>query len=62
LQAENFWGWGEYSDVSTIVAATTPDVVPTPTTIVEASAGSIAIGWTAPDERGDSITSYTVEI
>lgn len=25
IQAENFWGWGSYSDVVTVVAATTPD-------------------------------------
>lgn len=62
IQAENFWGWGAYSDVATVVAATTPEAVATPTTSIEPTAGSISISWTAPGERGDAITSYTVEI
>lgn len=62
IQAENFWGWGAYSDVATVVAATTPEAVATPTTSIEPTAGSILISWTAPGERGDTITSYSVEI
>lgn len=48
--------------MATVVAATSPDVVTTPTTEVEATAGSISITWVAPGERGDAISSYTVEI
>lgn len=34
----------------------------TPTTAIEAAEGAIVIAWSAPDERGNAITSYTVEI
>lgn len=48
--------------MATVFAATSPDAVGTPATEVEATAGSISITWAAPGERGDAITSYTVEI
>ena len=62
LRAANFWGWGAYSPVATIVAATTPSQPAAPTTAVGSAAGAIEISWAAPDSQGDPITSYLVEI
>lgn len=62
VRAYNVWGWGEYSPEATVAAATTPGQVATATTSIEATAGSMVIVWTVPDNRGGAITSYQVEI
>lgn len=44
-------------------AATTPAAVASaPATTVNAATGHVDISWVAADARGDTITSYTVEI
>jgi hypothetical protein len=62
LRAANFWGWGEYSSVVVVYAATSPGQPAAPSTSVEATAGAIVIAWVAPDSRGDAISSYTLEL
>jgi hypothetical protein len=60
-RAKNIFGWGPYSDEVSITAATKPDqMAPVSTSIVEGS--KVRISWTAPDNRGSPLTSYTVLI
>ena len=59
--AKNVFGWSEFSLESAIKAATLPDQMdPVVTTIVTGS--KVRIAWTAPDDRGDTITSYQILI
>jgi len=62
VRARNIFGWGPYSAVTYIKAAREPDVPAAPTTSIDSETGGIAITWTAPDERGDTITAYLIEI
>ena len=63
VQARNYWGWGALSSAGTVKAATTPAAVASaPATTVNAATGHVDISWIAADARGDTITSYTVEI
>ena len=56
----NAFGEGEFSDESTVVAATKPDTIARATTVVIGS--DVKISWTSPSERGSVITSYAVYI
>jgi hypothetical protein len=56
----NAFGAGEFSDETTIVAATNPDVIARATTVIIGS--GVKISWTGPDSRGSVITSYQVYI
>jgi hypothetical protein len=58
-RARNIFGEGEYSDPVTVKAATKPDQILTLTTSVVAGS-NVRIAWTAPDNRGDTITAYQV--
>lgn len=62
VRARNIFGWGPYSAVTYIKAAREPDVPAAPTTSIDSETGGVEIAWIAPDERGDTITSYLIEI
>lgn len=59
-RAKNDFGWGPYSNIATIKAATSPDQMDVPMTSTVGS--DVRIEWTEPDIRGDPITSYTIYI
>lgn len=56
----NAFGEGEFSDESTIVAATKPDTISRATTVIIGS--DVKISWTSPSGRGSVVTSYAVYI
>lgn len=56
IKGKNELGEGEGSDVISIVAATRPNIVNTPTTEIEGT--NVKISWIAPLDGGSSITSY----
>lgn len=59
-RAINIFGIGEFSDVSTVKAATTPDrILPATTKIV---ISDVVITWPLPNSRGSAITEYAVYI
>jgi len=62
VRARNIFGWGPYSAVTYIKAAREPGVPIAPTTSIDSATGGVAIAWTAPDARGDTITAYLIEI
>jgi hypothetical protein len=62
VRARNIFGWGPYSAVTEIKAAREPGIPAAPVTSIDPVAGGVAIEWTAPDARGDTITEYKIEI
>lgn len=62
VRARNAFGWGSYSPVTTIKAATLPTQVLTPTTAIDSTTGGIKVSWSAPSSNGDAITAYLIEI
>jgi hypothetical protein len=63
VKSRNKWGWGPFSTVSSILAATTPSQVTGVATQIDAATGGITLAWAAPASNGGvAITSYTVEI
>jgi hypothetical protein len=62
VRAKNIFGWGPYSNVTEIKAAREPGKPIAPVTSIHPVAGGVAINWTAPDARGDTITAYKIEI
>lgn len=62
VRARNIFGWGPYSSVTEIKAAREPGLPVAPVTSIDSATGGVAIEWTAPDARGDTITSYKIEI
>jgi hypothetical protein len=62
-RAYNVHGWGAYSPIGTIIAATPPDAPAAPTLTL--STTNVVIAWTAPTNTGGSgiaITAYRVEM
>jgi len=62
-RVENIYGWGPFSAIGAIIAATTPGVPVAPTTSI--SGTNVVITWAAPASTGGSgiaLTSYTVEV
>ena len=62
LRAKNVWGWGVYSDVTTVKAAREPLKMTNVATSVDAATGDLVISWQEPNIQGDAITEYLVEI
>ena len=62
VRARNVWGWGAYSSEASITASRAPAQPSAPTTTLDATTGALIISWTAPDNRGAAITSYSVQV
>lgn len=60
MRSKNKWGWSSYSSVTSIKAASEPDQPNAPTTAI--SGTGVHIQWTAPNDLGESITAYLIEI
>lgn len=58
-RAQNLHGWGDYSDVSTLLAAEVPVKISPPATSTH-SGSQVVIAWTKPADGGSPITGYTV--
>lgn len=61
VRAQNSLGFSLYSDTVSLIAATVPLDIVTPT-VVTAGSASIQIEWDAPDNGGSPITNYYVYI
>jgi hypothetical protein len=62
VRAYNKWGWGSFSPVAPILAATVPSQMGIVTTSIDAATGGVLITWSNPSSNGASITSYLIEI
>lgn len=60
VRARNIYGFGAFSDVSTVVASSRPGEPEIATTTTQGT-GSV-IGFFAPDTNGAMITAYTIKI
>lgn len=61
--AKNKWGWGEFSEPATILAATTPSTMGSATTTIASGTGGVTLSWDAPSSDGGiAITSYLIEV
>jgi len=63
VAAKNKWGWGAVSSPSSILAATTPSQIASPTTAIDAATGGVRITWPVPASAGGvPVTAYLVEV
>jgi len=61
VRAKNVWGWGQFSTILTIKAATRPAKMATkPVTSVDPVTGGVLIEWTAPFSNSQSISQYKI--
>jgi hypothetical protein len=60
VRARNIYGFGSFSDVSTVVASSVPGEPEIATTTTQGT-GTV-IGFFAPDTNGAMIQSYTIKI
>lgn len=60
IGARNAYGYSDYSDPVSILAAQEPAKPVPPTTTV--SGTDVIVDWTAPNARGSMITHYTIKI
>ena len=61
VAAKNYWGWGEFSSILSITAASFPEQVEMATTGIDEATGGLRIEWTAPFDNSAAITDYLVE-
>ena len=59
MRARNIFGWGDFSTVLTVTAATTPAQPVAASTALDAN-GDVVVSWTAPGNRGSAITAYQI--
>ena len=62
VRAKNIHGWGPFSPVGTIKAASSPAQMSAVTTSIDTSTGGVKISWTAPFDNNDAIIGYKIEI
>ena len=62
VRAQNMWGWGPFSDPSTIRASEPPATMIAPVTSIDSATGGLRISWTQPNNMGNTITKYLIEI
>jgi len=63
VRAKNKWGWGEYSDVLTIMAAAPPSQIQSVTTAIDDATGGVTISWDLPaSTNGSPITAYVIKV
>ena len=60
VRARNVYGYGEFSNIVTILAAQIPAQSDAPVTTFVAAEDNLVITWVAPDNGGSPITSYTI--
>jgi ABC-type microcin C transport system permease subunit YejB len=59
-KAVNKWGQAdEWSEATTILAATVPKVVTGVVSIIDTITGGVNVTWSTPLNRGTPITEYT---
>jgi hypothetical protein len=48
IKAKNKWGWGAYSSVTSILAASAPSQISAAATSYDSATGGVIIAWSAP--------------
>jgi len=61
VRARNALGWGDFSPLLEIKAATWPETPAPVTTAIDTVSGGILLNWVAPYDNAETITSYTVQ-
>ena len=63
VKAKNKWGWGPFSAVTSILAATVPGAPGVPVTAIDAATGGVSVTWAAPGTTGGvAVTAYRIEV
>jgi hypothetical protein len=62
VRAQNGQGWGPYSEVYAVLAASVPSQPAAATVTDNAGLPSIRISWTLPTENGSPVTAYEIKI
>lgn len=62
VRAQNAQGWGPYSSILSVLAASTPSQMAMLSVSDNADLPSVRITWVAPSENGSPITAYEVKI
>lgn len=62
IRAQNKWGWGEWSAVTTVTASTWPEIVGEPVTLIDSTNGNVIVSWPETNARGSVITQYLIEL
>ena len=61
IAAKNYWGWGSYSEILTITAASFPEQVSQPSTGIDEATGGLRVEWTEPFNNSAAVTAYLIE-
>ena len=59
-RARNLIGWGDYSPVGSVLAASAPEAASPPTTTTQGL--KVKIDWSTPTDNGSPIQNYTVTL
>ena len=62
LTAYNLFGWGKTGTPEYFKAASKPSVITSVSTSIDLTTGNLVISWTPPNNNGDPITKYLVEV
>eukprot|EP00347_Sterkiella_histriomuscorum_P011727 403371340 len=62
LTAYNLFGWGKTGTPEYFKAASKPSVITSVSTSIDSTTGNLVISWTPPNNNGDLITKYLVEV
>jgi len=60
IRSKNKWGWGTFSTITTILAASKPSQMNPVTTTIDPTTGGVTIYFTAPSSNGASISAYLI--
>jgi hypothetical protein len=62
LRAKNKWGWGAYSEVTSVQAANKPLPITDLTSHIDESSGNIVLSWTLAADQSSPLTETTIEL
>lgn len=62
VRAKNIWGWGQFSSITGIKAASAPGQMSPVTASIDLTTGNVRISWSAPASNSEPITKYKIEI
>ena len=55
-RARNVNGWGEFSDITYLIAASKPEIPPAPA-LISVDAGEITLSFTPPQDTGGAVVT-----
>jgi hypothetical protein len=61
VRAQNVYGWGPYSNVSSVLAASVPGQMSL-ISITENSDTTVTLSWALPIENGSPVSKYSIKI